>query len=172
VLADKCHMVYTSIMKPLETPSEGAVTAAECAESIVDVVPLVMRAIQAEMRSARTRGLSVPQFRALAYIDYHPGASLSDVAEHVGLTLPSTSKMIDGLVARELVARDVCAVDRRRIALALTERGRSVLDSARRGRGAPGRGAESAAAGRHGYGDPGDGGSAPGLHVANLNVAT
>ncbi len=120
-------------MQLLETLSESCPTAQECAASLVDVVPLVMRAIRAEMRSRRTENLSVPQFRALAHVDYHPGTSLSEVAEQVGLTLPSASKMVDGLVDRGLMARGDCAADRRRVTLALTERGRLALDSARRG---------------------------------------
>jgi DNA-binding MarR family transcriptional regulator len=109
------------------------VSADECAREVLEVVPLVMRAIRAEMRSQRTPDLSVPQFRTLAFLSRHEGASLSDVAEHVGLTLPSMSKMIDGLVARNLVVRRISSVDRRCVTLALTGQGKSVLESARRG---------------------------------------
>ena len=52
--------------------------------------------------------LSVPQFRTLLFLRRHPGASLSEVAEHIGLTLPSISKMIDRLEARDLLARLAC----------------------------------------------------------------
>jgi DNA-binding MarR family transcriptional regulator len=69
----------------------------------------------------------VPQFRTLAYLNRHEGASLSDAAEHIGLTLPSMSSLINGLVARHLVARQTHTGDRRRVTLALTERGRTVL---------------------------------------------
>ena len=102
----------------------------ECARQVMEVAPLVMRAIRAEMRSHRTPDLSVPQFRALAFLSRHEGASLSDVAEHIGLTLPSMSKMIDGLVARSLVKRETHPDDRRRVTLALTTRGRSLFQSA------------------------------------------
>jgi hypothetical protein len=44
----------------------------------------------------------MPQFRTLAVIDRNANASLSDVTEHIGLTLPSMSKLVDGLVARKL----------------------------------------------------------------------
>ena len=102
----------------------------ECARQVMEVAPLVMRAIRAEMRSHRTPDLSVPQFRALAFLSRHEGASLSAVAEHIGLTLPSMSKMIDGLVARSLVKRETHPDDRRRVTLALTARGRSLFQSA------------------------------------------
>jgi DNA-binding MarR family transcriptional regulator len=102
----------------------------ECARKVMEVAPLVMRAIRAEMRRHRASDLSVPQFRALAFLSHHEGASLSNVAEHIGLTLPSMSKMIDGLVTRGLVKREIHPDDRRRVTLALTARGRSHFQSA------------------------------------------
>ena len=103
----------------------------ECAGQILEVVPVVMRAIRAEMRSHRAPDISVSQFRALAFINRRKGASLSDVAEHIGLALPSMSKMVDGLVARNLVKREAHPRDRRRLTLALTQRGRAMQKSAR-----------------------------------------
>jgi DNA-binding MarR family transcriptional regulator len=103
----------------------------ECAALLMEVVPLVMRSIRAEMRRHRA-DLSVPQFRTLAFLRKHEGASLSQVADHLGLMLPSVSKMVDGLVARELVTREDSPTDRRFVALALTEQGRSALEAARR----------------------------------------
>ena len=76
-----------------------------CAQEILEVVPAVMLAIRAELRRHRTADLSVPQFRTLAFIDRQADASLSDVAEHIGLTLPSMSKIVDGLVTRKFVTR-------------------------------------------------------------------
>lgn len=103
----------------------------ECAHDILEVAPLIMRVIRAEMRRHRGFDLSVPQFRTLAYLDHYHGASLSDVAEFIGLTLPSMSKLMDGLVARQLVTRAISPTDRRRVTLALTSQGRSGLQAAR-----------------------------------------
>ncbi len=103
----------------------------ECAREMVEVVPLVMRTLVGEMRKHRATDLSVPQFRTLAFLNRHEGACLSDVAEHIGLTLPSMSKMIDGLVARRLVLRYVHPTDRRRVTLSLTEQGGGALQVAR-----------------------------------------
>lgn len=96
----------------------------------MDTVPLVMRTIRAEMRSHRTPDLSVPQFRALLYVNRHAGASLSDVAEHLGLSLPSVSKLIDKLVARSLITRQSASDDRRRMVLTLTPDGQAALRTA------------------------------------------
>jgi DNA-binding MarR family transcriptional regulator len=106
-------------------------TAETCARAVLDVVPLVMRTIRAEMRRHRSAELGVPQFRVLAFLSLNPGASLSAVAEHVGLRLPSMSTLVAGLVKRGLVARRESNVDRRRVTLSLTSRGRATLDKAR-----------------------------------------
>ena len=117
-------------MKLLEEESNPSISADECAALLTDTVPLVMRTIRAEMRSHRTPDLSVPQFRVLVFLRSHPGTSLSDVADHIGLTLPSISKLIDRLVARKLVARSSASADRRRLSLQLTPLGESTLQTA------------------------------------------
>ncbi len=101
----------------------------ECAREVLDVVPLVMRAIRAEFRRNRGNDLRVPQFRALAFINRSPGASLSELSEHLGLTPPSTSTLIDGLVGRGLVLRLESPADRRRLTLNLTEAGSQLLQA-------------------------------------------
>ena len=101
----------------------------ECARQILEAVPLVMCAIRTEMRSHRGSDLSVPKFRVLIFLNRNEGASLSDIAEHMGLTLPSMSKMIDGL-ARQLVTSRMDPGDRRRVSLAPTALGRTAMQSA------------------------------------------
>jgi DNA-binding MarR family transcriptional regulator len=105
-------------------------TPSACAAQLLDVAPLVMRRIRSEMRRRTMLGLSIAQFRALNYLSRHPGASLSELAEFLGLTPPSASKLVQKLVTRKVVARRV-GRDRRRIRLTLTSHGRSALETAR-----------------------------------------
>jgi len=98
-----------------------------CGREVLDVVPLAMRAIRAQLRKHGAKEVSVPQFRTLAYLNRHEGTSLSDVAEHIGLTLPSMSALIDSIVMKGLVIRQTHPEDRRRMTLTLTERGRATL---------------------------------------------
>jgi DNA-binding MarR family transcriptional regulator len=102
----------------------------ECARQVLETVPLVMRTVRAEMRRHRAADLSVPQFRTLTFLSRQAGASLSQVAEHIGLTLPSMSSLVEGLVERKLILRNPHSVDRRRVTLTLTARGQSVLEAA------------------------------------------
>jgi DNA-binding MarR family transcriptional regulator len=103
----------------------------KCAYEVLEVVPLIMRALVSEIRRHRGPDLSVPQLRTLAFLNVHEGACLSEVGEHIGLTLPSMSKMVDGLVVRNFVLRHNDSTDRRRVVLALTEGGRGALQAAR-----------------------------------------
>ena len=90
-----------------------------------------MRAIRAQMRSTAAKELSVVQFRTLAFLDRNRGASLSDVKDHIGLTLPSVSKLVQGLITRGFLQREEDPNDRRRNALAATAKGKRVLEAAR-----------------------------------------
>jgi len=69
----------------------------------------------------------------MVFLYRNEGASLSEVANHVGLMLPSVSKIIDALVTRKLVIRTVLPGDRRYISLKLSKLGRTTLMKARRG---------------------------------------
>jgi DNA-binding MarR family transcriptional regulator len=102
----------------------------ECAIRILDAVPPAVWFIRGQMRRHR-KGLSIPQFRALYFINSNPSASLSQVAEHLAASLPSTSRLIAGLQARNLIERRGNKDDRRLIELLATPRGRRVMDSAR-----------------------------------------
>ena len=103
-----------------------------CAHTVMDTVPMVMRFIRAEMRRNRTSALSVPQLRALAFLDHHPGSCLSHVADHLGVTTPTASVIVDRLVRRGLLRRSEDPQERRRVVLALTARGRRQLEQARK----------------------------------------
>ncbi|MCL6449807.1 MAG: MarR family transcriptional regulator [Acetobacteraceae bacterium] len=109
----------------------GSPGAEECAHLVMEVIPAVMRFLRAEMRRHAGLGLSVPQFRTLVYLHRHPGATLSDVAEHLGITLPAMSRLVDRLVERGLSSRKVHPGDRRCVTLALTAEGEGVLGTVR-----------------------------------------
>jgi DNA-binding MarR family transcriptional regulator len=98
----------------------------------METVPLVMRFIRGEMRRQSAPLLSVPQFRALAFLHRSPGACLFAVADHLGVSRPTASTIIDRLVRRGLVTRSVDPRERRRIILRLTVSGARHLQRARK----------------------------------------
>jgi DNA-binding MarR family transcriptional regulator len=106
-------------------------TIGACTRQVLEIVPQVMRQMRREMRKEAGRGLSVPQLRVLAFLGRCPGASLSAVADLAGVANATASAMIERLVRRRLVVRKADPDERRRVKLALTARGATLLERAR-----------------------------------------
>src|SRR5512141_1148135 len=101
-------------------------TSETLANDMLDIIPLIMQSLRGEMRKHRGGDLTVVQFRTLGYLRRKPGVSLAELAEHIGLTPPSTSALVDGLVSKGLLLRVEAAGDRRRVALRLSDAGSAV----------------------------------------------
>jgi DNA-binding MarR family transcriptional regulator len=121
---------YTLIMQSLDSETISNSNPSSCAAQLIEVTPIIMRNIRSEMRRRTMPDLSMPQFRTLSYLQKNPRTSLSDLSEHLGLTLPSTSKLVQNLVKQKVVVRRH-ATDRRRVCLALTSEGLAAFDKAR-----------------------------------------
>jgi DNA-binding MarR family transcriptional regulator len=115
-------------MQPLPMTIDADPTD-DCALEVLDAVPPVIWFIRREIRAYR-KGLSLPQFRALAVIHRRPSASLSVVADHLGVSLPTASRVVNGLVEQGLLARKACAEDRRQLSLVIAPAGQTVLHTA------------------------------------------
>jgi DNA-binding MarR family transcriptional regulator len=109
------------------------VTPEEIARELLEVVPAVMREIRSQMHSRGSLDLTVPQFRTLAFVNRNKGSSLSEVADHIGLTSPSASTLVDGLIQRGLMTREEHPGDRRRVRLAVTRPGEIILETSTNG---------------------------------------
>jgi DNA-binding MarR family transcriptional regulator len=107
----------------MKRQSAVAITPELCAREVMDTVPLVMRCIRTEMRSRRAPSLSVPQFRVLTFLSHTPGAPLSSLAMHLGVTRSTASAIVDRLVRRKLVSRTAHPQERRCVVLTLTPAG-------------------------------------------------
>ena len=101
------------------------------ARELLEALPPLMRFVRKHMRSHRTEGLSVPQFRTLMALGLTPPMKLSAVADFLGASPPTTSRIVSKLVRKGLVTRSECARDRRQIDLRLTGRGQRVREIAR-----------------------------------------
>jgi len=107
---------------PRRSPTTGA-AAKRCAREVIDIVPLVMRFLRREFRRQSAPLLSVPQVRTLAFVDVTPGSSLSDLADHLNVTHPTASLIVNRLVHQRLLRRAEHPDERRRCALTLTPAG-------------------------------------------------
>ncbi len=99
------------------------ITPELCAAEVMETIPLVMQVLRSQMRSQSSPDLSLPQFRTLTFLNRHPGASLSDLAEHLGVTRATASAITERLVQRCLVDRRERPESRRHVVLQLTQAG-------------------------------------------------
>lgn len=97
------------------------------ARTLLEVIPRAMRSIRAQMRDSAKSELTVPQFRVIARLS-RIEATNADLAEWIGVTPPTMSKMVDILVKRNLVHREAGGSDRRQVRLTLTAQGRQKFD--------------------------------------------
>lgn len=74
-------------------------------------------------------GLSLPQYRVLSLLDEGSVAATA-LADHLAVSRPNVTAIVDGLVERGLVERRTDPVDRRRVRHALTAEGRRALAAA------------------------------------------
>ncbi len=101
----------------------------QCAAEVVDVGLAVSRLVRAQLRRWAPGGLTLPQIRALAFVNADPACSPSQLAEYLMLSRPAVTRLIDGLVDQRLMTRRAHPNDRRRLQLAITAAGRERLDS-------------------------------------------
>jgi len=115
-------------MQSLSHASKSA-SASDCAWEMLDAAPPMMWHIRRSMKNHRGE-LSMPQFRAMVIIANRPDVNLSCVAENMALSLPTTSRIVAGLVNKGFLKRNDSTADRRKMSLGITARGQSVLSGA------------------------------------------
>ncbi|MFE9835518.1 MarR family winged helix-turn-helix transcriptional regulator [Streptomyces sp. NPDC005551] len=96
----------------------------------------ILVAVSARTAVAVDSRLSPSLLRALTLVGTSPGLSLAAFADHARISRSRASRVCDSLERAGLLTRSPVSEDRRGIALDLTQRGHSVLDSVRRQRAA------------------------------------
>jgi DNA-binding MarR family transcriptional regulator len=115
--------------KPL-LRDDAATAAEQCAARLVDVAPLTVRFIRAQMRRQMPE-LTMSQFRAMAFLYRRRGCALREVAAHLGVTPATCSSLVGRLVERGLATRRPNMANRRQVILALTRGGVAQVEAAR-----------------------------------------
>jgi DNA-binding MarR family transcriptional regulator len=104
--------------------------ARETARELLEIMPLVMRTLSAELRAAGE--LPAPgHFALLSALSEQP-RTLSEMAALRGVSLPSMSNSVSALVERGWIRRTAPGDDRRVVRLEVTAGGRAALDRAGR----------------------------------------
>ncbi|WP_036481201.1 MarR family winged helix-turn-helix transcriptional regulator [Myxosarcina sp. GI1] len=99
-------------------------TSKQCASKILQIIPEITYFLRNEVRQYGQPRLSLSQLRILCFLERHPQSSLSEVAEYLDVTRPTTSGAIERLVQQGLVDRASDPQERRKILLSLTSAGR------------------------------------------------
>jgi DNA-binding MarR family transcriptional regulator len=76
----------------------------------------------------RAEGVGVEQWRILQALSDGHGHSMTDLAEAVLMNHPTLTKLVDKMVSAALVYRRQDTVDRRRVAVYLSDRGTALLE--------------------------------------------
>ncbi len=104
-------------------------TPLDCAHAIIRIVPRLSRVLRKDLRRHSAGVFTEPQFRVMARLYREGGQSLSDLAQSQGVSLPTMSKLTQGMEARGLIFRERDDTDKRKIVLQLTEEGRRIYES-------------------------------------------
>ncbi len=94
----------------------------ERSKLLLEVIPRTMRMVRTEMRRLAGDEFTVPQYRVLSKLTRGP-CSNGELADWMGVSAPTMSKMIDKLVKRGYVARKMEGSDRRQVVLTCTKKG-------------------------------------------------
>src|SRR6188508_1137390 len=109
----------------IESTAMATVDAGTAARELLHVVMLVMRTVAADMR--RKPGAVAPaQMGTLMKVSMGP-CTMSSLARHQAVSLPTISKSVDMLVRRGWLERWVDKQDRRQTMVRLTPQGRRAL---------------------------------------------
>ena len=100
--------------------------ARDTARKLLEVMPLVMRTVAAELRAAGE--LPAPAHFPLLHMLSERPRTLSELAAFRGVSLPSMSSSVTTLVGRGWVRRTAPQADRRVVMLEVTAGGRAALD--------------------------------------------
>jgi DNA-binding MarR family transcriptional regulator len=100
-------------------------------EEVTEAIVLASRAMVAvAVRSlaGSPDDITLPQFRTLVVLHYGGSRRLADLAEALGVSPSTATRMCDRLVRKGLVGRTRDELDRREVNLAITASGRKVVD--------------------------------------------
>jgi DNA-binding MarR family transcriptional regulator len=109
-----------------------ALSPPDQSESVVDSVLLASRilvAVAARSLSDIAEEVTLTQFRTLVVLATEGPQSLAGLAEAVGVTPATTTRMCDRLVKRRLVHRQAEPGNRRHLRLVLTKKGLALVDA-------------------------------------------
>ena len=110
-------------------PAPGSPSDEEVTEAIV-LASRAMVGVAVRSLAGSADQITLPQFRTLVVLHYAGSRRLADLAEALGVSPSTATRMCDRLVRKGLVARNRDDLDRREVNLTITAPGRKVVNEA------------------------------------------
>jgi DNA-binding MarR family transcriptional regulator len=98
---------------------------------LIEMVFKLSRQMKGEMSfSNNLMQLSALQIQTLFFLHHHQDVTMSDIAKHFDIELPSATSLLNKLYTKKLVARSADPADRRLVRMTLTTAGETMLKEA------------------------------------------
>ena len=114
----------------MPTRRSVGVPASDDVDAVTDAVLTASRllvAVSARSIAAVDESITIPQFRLLVVLDSRGPIKLTAVAESLAVNPSTATRMVDRLVAAELVSREANPASRRELVVSLTDTGAAVV---------------------------------------------
>jgi DNA-binding MarR family transcriptional regulator len=108
---------------------------AATADAVLDLVHTVMHQFRSRQYQVLRDGphdVTHMESRVMGFFAHHPGATLSDLAQHSGRDKAQLARLVKGLRERALLDASADAADRRNVHLTLSAEGHAVQQALRR----------------------------------------
>ena len=103
--------------------------------AVLELIPHLLRATFKKHKDELSKGsITLPQFLSLDLLDNYGKLKMKEIARQLYISLPAATGMIDRLYRLGMVERKFSAKDRRVIEIALTSKGKKVLENTRHSR--------------------------------------
>jgi DNA-binding MarR family transcriptional regulator len=117
-------------MAPQRTAQQARAAVTDAAGDLPRLLSAVERKVSGRLAAAlESAGSTIEQWRVLSLLADNRGHTMTELADHALLPAPTLTKVIDRMVAANLVHRRADENDRRRVLALLTPRGRRVYRS-------------------------------------------
>jgi DNA-binding MarR family transcriptional regulator len=115
------------------TSEQGALQLGELSELLGYVLKRAqLKVFEDFLRCVESLQLTPAQFSVLILLEKNPGRNQTEIANTLGILRPNFVAMLDGLESRDLCTRMRSTNDRRSHILVLTDKGRAVLQRAKK----------------------------------------
>ncbi|GAB2982621.1 MarR family transcriptional regulator [Amycolatopsis acidiphila] len=114
----------------MSTRRTAASSAADDVDAVTDAVLTASRllvAVSARSIAAVDESITIPQFRLLVVLGSRGPVKLTALAEFLAVNPSTATRMVDRLVAAELVSREANPASRRELVVSLTGTGAAVV---------------------------------------------